>query len=152
MEMGVIFYELQQPCVYGDLVLHSFYVVAAEPRVCKYVVRDHPFQHPPASPLFDPDAPYDFPLSGLHPNSVHHPFDDIHTGDSSDGSPKSTLDVIVISDDEDVEEEHSDEEIEIVDLTSEDDDNRDMDIEIMDLTSDNDLVATSASSFVRSLV
>ncbi|KAL4285775.1 hypothetical protein AHAS_Ahas19G0019900 [Arachis hypogaea] len=30
METGVIFYELEQPYVYEDPALHSFYVVAAE--------------------------------------------------------------------------------------------------------------------------
>ncbi|KAL4276438.1 hypothetical protein AHAS_Ahas20G0207200 [Arachis hypogaea] len=33
METSVIFYELEQPCMYEDPVLQSIYVVAAEPRV-----------------------------------------------------------------------------------------------------------------------
>ncbi|KAL4343927.1 hypothetical protein AHAS_Ahas11G0127300 [Arachis hypogaea] len=45
-----------------------------------YIVRDYPFQHSLASPLFDPDAPYAFPLSWLHPNSVHHLFDFMNGG------------------------------------------------------------------------
>ncbi|KAL4316938.1 hypothetical protein AHAS_Ahas15G0335100 [Arachis hypogaea] len=81
MDTGVIFYELEQPYVYEDPVLHIFYVVAAKPRVCKYVVKDHPFQHSLASTLFDLDAPYDFPLSWLHPDSIHYPFDFMY-GDS----------------------------------------------------------------------
>ncbi|KAL4328791.1 hypothetical protein AHAS_Ahas13G0235400 [Arachis hypogaea] len=132
-----------------------------EPRVRKYVVRDHPFQHSLASPLFDHDPSYVFSLSWLHPNSVHHPFDHMHggpvpaqqdgqavpesgpiiddyipesllVGDSSDGSPHSTSEIIVISDDEDIEE------IEIVDLASEDDEDPEMDMEIVDLTFDSD--------------
>ncbi|KAL4285774.1 hypothetical protein AHAS_Ahas19G0019800 [Arachis hypogaea] len=63
-----------------DPALYSFYVVAAESRVRMYVVRDHPFQHSLASPLFDPDAPYAFPLSWLYPDFVHHPFDFMHGG------------------------------------------------------------------------
>ncbi|KAL4391139.1 hypothetical protein AHAS_Ahas03G0215200 [Arachis hypogaea] len=56
----------------------------------------------------------------------------VASGDSSDGSPQSTSDVIIISYDEDIKE------IEIVDLTSEDDEDPKMDIEIMDLTSNSD--------------
>ncbi|KAL4371762.1 hypothetical protein AHAS_Ahas06G0198200 [Arachis hypogaea] len=78
MEMGVIFYEFEQSYVYEDPVLHNFYVVVAESRVRKYVVRDHPIQHLSASPLFDSDAPYSFSLSWLHPDSVHLPFDHMH--------------------------------------------------------------------------
>ncbi|KAL4396688.1 hypothetical protein AHAS_Ahas01G0116900 [Arachis hypogaea] len=53
----------------------------------------------------------------------------IFAGDSSDGIPQSTSEVIVISDDEDIEE------IKIVDLTSKDNKDPEMDIEIVDLTS-----------------
>ncbi|KAL4321784.1 hypothetical protein AHAS_Ahas14G0145100 [Arachis hypogaea] len=63
METSVILFELERPYVYENPVLHSFYVVATEPRLRKYVVRDLPFQHPLASPLFDLDAPYAFLLS-----------------------------------------------------------------------------------------
>ncbi|KAL4393795.1 hypothetical protein AHAS_Ahas02G0087700 [Arachis hypogaea] len=37
-------------------------------------MRDHPFQHPLNSPNFDLDAPYEFPLSWLHPDVPGHPF------------------------------------------------------------------------------
>ncbi|KAL4365557.1 hypothetical protein AHAS_Ahas07G0118000 [Arachis hypogaea] len=117
--------------------------------------RDHPIQYPLVSPLFDPDAPYAFLLSWLHPDSVHHPFDHMHGGlvlAQQDGqvvpepgpvvddyipeSPPVGLDItpeaIVISDDQGIEE------IEIVDLISEDDEDPEMDIEIVDLTSDSD--------------
>ncbi|KAL4374243.1 hypothetical protein AHAS_Ahas05G0162300 [Arachis hypogaea] len=80
MDMGVILYVLEKPYVYKNPVLHSFYVVAMEPRVRKYVVRDHPFQHLLASPLFDPDVSYTFLLSWLYPDFVHHPFDFMHGG------------------------------------------------------------------------
>ncbi|QHO49274.1 Calcium-transporting ATPase 8, plasma membrane-type [Arachis hypogaea] len=105
MEMGVILYELKQPYVYKKHILRNFYVVAAEPRIRKYIVRDNPFQHLLASPLFDPDAPYAFLLSWLHPDSVHHPFDHMHGGPilaQQDGQavPKSDLivdDYILVS-------------------------------------------------------
>ncbi|KAL4288052.1 hypothetical protein AHAS_Ahas19G0247600 [Arachis hypogaea] len=151
MKTGVIFNEFEQPYVYEDLVLHNFYVVTAKPRVRKYVVRDHSFQHPLTSPLFDLDAPYAFSLSWLHSDSVHHPFDHLHGGpgpihqddqivlepgpivdDYIPESPPSTPEVIVIPDDEDIKK------IEIVDLTSDDDDDPKMDTKIMDLTSDSD--------------
>ncbi|KAL4337390.1 hypothetical protein AHAS_Ahas12G0105400 [Arachis hypogaea] len=66
--------------MYEDTILHSFYVVAVESRVRKYVVRDLPLQHSLDSPLLDPDTPYAFPLSWLHPDSVHHLFDFMHRG------------------------------------------------------------------------
>ncbi|KAL4329620.1 hypothetical protein AHAS_Ahas13G0318300 [Arachis hypogaea] len=56
----------------------------------------------------------------------------VFVGDSSDGSPQSTSEVIIIYDNEDIEE------IDIVDLNSEDDEDPEMDIESVDLTSNND--------------
>ncbi|KAL4316736.1 hypothetical protein AHAS_Ahas15G0314900 [Arachis hypogaea] len=41
-----------------------------------YVLRDHPFQHPINTPLFNSDMPYEFPLAWLHPDAPHHPFHD----------------------------------------------------------------------------
>ncbi|KAL4381709.1 hypothetical protein AHAS_Ahas04G0160600 [Arachis hypogaea] len=80
METGVIFYEFEQSYVYEDPVLHSFYMVVAESRVCKYIIRDNPFQHSLASPIFDLDARYAFSLSWFHLDSIHHPFDHVHEG------------------------------------------------------------------------
>ncbi|KAL4329284.1 hypothetical protein AHAS_Ahas13G0284700 [Arachis hypogaea] len=80
MKTGVILYEFEQPYMYENPVFHSFYVLAMELRVRKYVVRDHPFQHSLASTLFDLDAPYAFLLFWLHLDSVHHPFDHVHGG------------------------------------------------------------------------
>ncbi|KAL4343932.1 hypothetical protein AHAS_Ahas11G0127800 [Arachis hypogaea] len=98
METGVILYELKQPYVYKDSIIRNFYVVAAEPRIRKYIVRDHPFQHLLASPLFDPDASYAFSLSWLHPDSVHHPFYHMHGGPvlaQQDGQAVPESDLIV---------------------------------------------------------
>ncbi|KAL4337530.1 hypothetical protein AHAS_Ahas12G0119400 [Arachis hypogaea] len=81
--------------------------------------------------LESPPVDLDMSIESLftHPSD---PFTIEPIGDISDGSPKSTSEVIVIFDDEDVEE------IEIVDLTSENDEDLEMDIEIVDLTSDSD--------------
>ncbi|KAL4344381.1 hypothetical protein AHAS_Ahas11G0172700 [Arachis hypogaea] len=76
METRILFYELDHPHIYKDPVYHSFYIIAAEPRVRLYVLRDHPFQHPIDIPFFDLDTPYEFPLSWLHPGAPYHPFPD----------------------------------------------------------------------------
>ncbi|QHO07386.1 uncharacterized protein DS421_14g463210 [Arachis hypogaea] len=47
-----------------------------EPRIRRYALPNQAFQHPLSSPYFDPDAPYDFPLSWLHPDAPGHPFPD----------------------------------------------------------------------------
>ncbi|KAL4315223.1 hypothetical protein AHAS_Ahas15G0163600 [Arachis hypogaea] len=155
METGVIFYEIEQPYVYNDPVFHSFYLVAAKPRVHKYLVRDNPFQHSLASPIFDPNAPFGYVdrvafysllwpfaveptgtsiVASGQPSAVEQisPGDTASAGNSSDDSPHSTSEVIIISDDEDIEE------IEIVDLISKDDEDLEMDIEIVDLTFESD--------------
>ncbi|KAL4315343.1 hypothetical protein AHAS_Ahas15G0175600 [Arachis hypogaea] len=153
MEMDVISYELEQPYVYENHVLHSFYVVATEPRDGQAV--------PEVGPVID-DYILESPLVGLdmsieslsthssdpftiepirtsaaasgQPSAVEQisPNGTVFAGDISYGSSQSTSEVIVISIDEDIEE------IDIVDLTSEDDENPKMDIEIVDLTSNSD--------------
>ncbi|KAL4328528.1 hypothetical protein AHAS_Ahas13G0209100 [Arachis hypogaea] len=74
METGVLFYELEHPYIYEDSMFHSYYILAAESCIQLYVLRDHPFQHPLDNPYFDPDAPYEFLLSWLHPDTPDHPF------------------------------------------------------------------------------
>ncbi|KAL4357507.1 hypothetical protein AHAS_Ahas09G0193600 [Arachis hypogaea] len=74
METGVIFYELDYPYIYEDSMNRNFYVVVAEPRVRIYVLHNHSFQHPINTSHFNPDAPYGFSLSWLHPDAAHHPF------------------------------------------------------------------------------
>ena len=76
METGVIFYEMDPPYIYEDIVQHRFYVVAAEIRTRMYILRDHPFHHPIDTPQFNPDMPYEFPLQWLHPDAPFHPFHD----------------------------------------------------------------------------
>ncbi|KAL4305637.1 hypothetical protein AHAS_Ahas16G0098200 [Arachis hypogaea] len=76
METGVIFYEMDPPYIYEDIVQHRFYVVAAEIRTRMYILRDHPFHHPIDTPQFNPNMPYEFPLQWLHPDAPFHPFHD----------------------------------------------------------------------------
>ncbi|KAL4315254.1 hypothetical protein AHAS_Ahas15G0166700 [Arachis hypogaea] len=52
--------------------------MGVEPRIRNYVLRYRPFQHPLNNPLFYPDAPYEFPLSWLHPDAPVYPFPDSH--------------------------------------------------------------------------
>ncbi|KAL4329685.1 hypothetical protein AHAS_Ahas13G0324800 [Arachis hypogaea] len=47
---------------------------AAELRVRLYVLHDHPFQNLINTPFFEPNAPYEFPLSWLHLDAPHHLF------------------------------------------------------------------------------
>ncbi|KAL4294328.1 hypothetical protein S83_063700 [Arachis hypogaea] len=86
------------------------------------------------SDLFTIEPIGSFAVAPGQASAVEHisPSGTASTGDNSDGSPHSTLEVIVISDDEDIEE------IKIVDLTSVDDEFPEIDIEIVDLTSDSD--------------
>ncbi|QHN92969.1 uncharacterized protein DS421_17g588620 [Arachis hypogaea] len=76
METGVIFYEMDPPYIYEDIVHHRFYVVAAKIRTRMYILRDHPFHHPIDTPQFNPDMPYEFPLQWLHPDAPFNPFHD----------------------------------------------------------------------------
>ncbi|XP_057740449.1 uncharacterized protein LOC130957616 [Arachis stenosperma] len=76
METGVIFYKMDPPYIYEDIVQHRFYVVAAEIRTRMYILRDHPFHHPIDTPQFNPDMPYKFPLQWLHPDAPFQPFHD----------------------------------------------------------------------------
>ena len=72
----MIFYEFEDPYVYEDPVHHSYFIMGLEPRIRRYALPNRAFQHPLSSPHFDPDAPYDFPLSWLHPDAPGHPFPD----------------------------------------------------------------------------
>ncbi|KAL4275281.1 hypothetical protein AHAS_Ahas20G0091500 [Arachis hypogaea] len=127
MEMDVFFYELEQPYVYEDPVLHSFYVVTAEPQVCKvsFYSSSDPFT---IEPIGTSAAASGQPLAveQISPSGT------AFAGDSIDGSPQSTSEVIIIFYDENIEE------IEVVDLTFGDDENLEMDIEIVNLTFDSD--------------
>ncbi|KAL4381796.1 uncharacterized protein DS421_4g126330 [Arachis hypogaea] len=76
MDTRVIFYEMDPPYIYEDIVHHKFYVVAADFRTRMYILRDHPFRHPIDTPQFNPDMPYEFPLQWLHPDAPFHPFHD----------------------------------------------------------------------------
>ncbi|KAL4288104.1 hypothetical protein AHAS_Ahas19G0252800 [Arachis hypogaea] len=161
METGVIFYELEHPYVYKDPVLHSFYVVATEPRVRPVPVQQDGQAVPEPGPVIDdyiPNSPpvgLDMSIESLSTRSSN-PFtiEPIGTsvvvssqpstveqisligtafvGDNSDSSPQSTSEIIVIFYNKDIKE------IEIVDLTFEDDEDPEMDIEIVDLISDSD--------------
>ncbi|QHO52113.1 uncharacterized protein DS421_2g36770 [Arachis hypogaea] len=76
METGIIFYEMDPPYIYEDIVQHRFYVVATEIRTRMYILRDHHFHHPIDTPQFNPDMPYEFLLQWLHPDAPFHPFHD----------------------------------------------------------------------------
>ncbi|QHO12401.1 uncharacterized protein DS421_15g506620 [Arachis hypogaea] len=77
METGVIFYEVKDLYIYEDPVYHGYYILSVEPCMRFYALQNRPFQHPLYSPLFDPDDPYDFSLSWLHPDAPGHPFSDV---------------------------------------------------------------------------
>ncbi|KAL4321533.1 hypothetical protein AHAS_Ahas14G0120000 [Arachis hypogaea] len=64
METGVIFYEMDPPYIYEDIVQHRFYVVGAEIRTRMYILHDHPFSHPIDTPQFNPDMPMSSRCSG----------------------------------------------------------------------------------------
>nr|XP_025652456.1 formin-like protein 14 [Arachis hypogaea] len=51
----------------------------AVPHIRNYVVHGRPFQYLISTPYFDPDAPYNFPLSWLHPSGpgIPHPEEQI---------------------------------------------------------------------------
>ncbi|QHO20151.1 uncharacterized protein DS421_11g335370 [Arachis hypogaea] len=76
METGMIFHEFEDPYIYEDPVYYGYYILSAEPPMRRYVLQNCPFQHPLSSLHFDPDAPYDFSLSWLHPDAPVHPFPD----------------------------------------------------------------------------
>ncbi|KAL4381300.1 hypothetical protein AHAS_Ahas04G0119700 [Arachis hypogaea] len=76
METRVLFYEMDPPYIYEDLVQHRFYIVAAEIRTRMYVLPDHPFRHLINTPHFNPDMPYEFPLHWLPLDASFYPFHD----------------------------------------------------------------------------
>ncbi|KAL4321648.1 hypothetical protein AHAS_Ahas14G0131500 [Arachis hypogaea] len=76
METGVLFYEMDPPYIYKNLIQYRFYVVAAEIRTRMYVLHDHPFRHLINTPHFNPDMPYEFPLYWLDLDAPFHPFHD----------------------------------------------------------------------------
>ena len=78
MDSGVIFYEVEDLYIYEVPVYYGYYILSAELHMRRYALQNRPFQHPLYSPLFDPDDPYDFPLSWLHPDAPGHPFPDDH--------------------------------------------------------------------------
>ncbi|KAL4286784.1 hypothetical protein AHAS_Ahas19G0120800 [Arachis hypogaea] len=122
MESGVIFYELEHPYVYESSVLHNFYVVAVEPQVLLEpgpIIDDYIPESPPVDldmsieslstcfsdpftiePIVTSTAAFGQPsvVGQVSPSCI------AFACDSSDGSPQSTSEVIVISDDEDIEE------------------------------------------------
>ncbi|XP_016178282.1 sulfated surface glycoprotein 185-like [Arachis ipaensis] len=75
MDTGVLFYEIDPPYIHEDPVRGEYYIYCAVPRIHNYVVRGRPFQYPIRTAYFNPDAPYDFPLSWLHPGGpgISHP-------------------------------------------------------------------------------
>nr|XP_029149667.1 protein EARLY FLOWERING 5-like [Arachis hypogaea] len=75
MDTGVLFYEIDPPYINEDPVRGEYYIYCAVPRIRNYVVRGIPFQYPIRTAYFNPDAPYDFPLSWLHPGGpgIPHP-------------------------------------------------------------------------------
>ncbi|KAL4321935.1 hypothetical protein AHAS_Ahas14G0160200 [Arachis hypogaea] len=88
METGVLFYKMNPPCIYEDLVHHRFYVVAAEIRTRTYVLPNLPFRRPINTPLFNPDMTYEFPLHWLHPDALFHPFHDVPIPHQHPNQPK----------------------------------------------------------------
>ncbi|KAL4275665.1 hypothetical protein AHAS_Ahas20G0129900 [Arachis hypogaea] len=59
METRALFYELEYPYKYKDSIFGSYYIIAMDPCIRLYVIRDHPFQHSLDSPDFDSNAPYE---------------------------------------------------------------------------------------------
>ncbi|KAL4316019.1 hypothetical protein AHAS_Ahas15G0243200 [Arachis hypogaea] len=76
METGVIFFEMDPPYIYEDIVQHRFYVVGAEIRTRMYILRIHLFSHPIDTPQFNPDMPYEFLLQWLRLDALFHLFHD----------------------------------------------------------------------------
>ncbi|QHO28890.1 uncharacterized protein DS421_7g220580 [Arachis hypogaea] len=66
MDTGVLFYEINPPYIHEDPVRGEYYIYCVVPRIRNYIVRGRPFQYPIRTAYFNPDAPYDFPLSWLH--------------------------------------------------------------------------------------
>ncbi|XP_015960438.1 leucine-rich repeat extensin-like protein 6 [Arachis duranensis] len=75
MDTGVLFYEIDPPYIHEDPVRGEYYIYCAVPRIRNYVVHGRPFQYPIRTAYFNHDAPYDFPLSWLHPGGpeIPHP-------------------------------------------------------------------------------
>ncbi|XP_020963521.1 phosphatase and actin regulator 4B-like, partial [Arachis ipaensis] len=75
MDTGVLFYEIDPPYIHEDPVRGEYYIYCAVPRIRNYVVPGRPFQYPIRTAYFNPDSPYDFPLSWLHPGGpgIPHP-------------------------------------------------------------------------------
>ncbi|MED6109062.1 hypothetical protein PIB30_030147 [Stylosanthes scabra] len=63
---GVLFFEYPIVQMYGAPDLRATFIWG-EPRIRIYGFYDRQFTFPLLSPYFDPDAPYDIPLSSLHP-------------------------------------------------------------------------------------
>ncbi|XP_016206545.1 leucine-rich repeat extensin-like protein 6 [Arachis ipaensis] len=75
MDTGVLFYKIDPPYIHEDPVRGEYYIYCAVPHIRNYVVRGRSFQYPIRTAYFNPDAPYDFPLSWLHPGGpgIPHP-------------------------------------------------------------------------------
>nr|XP_025678364.1 leucine-rich repeat extensin-like protein 3 [Arachis hypogaea] len=67
--------EIDLPYIHKNPVRGEYYIYCAVPRIRNYVVHGRPFQYPIRTAYFNPDAPYDFPLSWLHPGGpgIPHP-------------------------------------------------------------------------------
>ncbi|KAL4381170.1 hypothetical protein AHAS_Ahas04G0106700 [Arachis hypogaea] len=92
MMTDILFYEMDPPYIYEDLIQHRFYVVAIEIRTHMYVLHDRPFHHLINIPFFNHDMLYEFPLHWLHPDVPFHPF---HDGPVSHQHPDQLEDQVV---------------------------------------------------------
>ena len=73
MTSGILFFEFDWPATFEDPE-RGCTVVWGGPRTLIYMFHDRLFSQPLHSPLFDPDHPYDFPLSTIHPGEGPLPY------------------------------------------------------------------------------